>query len=265
MAEQRDLFANFDRMRREMDELFGDVWGEAGWPPAGAQPGFSPAGRRLLLRRAAAEAVVKVELPGVDLDAVSLEIGGRELVITGERPVQETEGRVYQQVEIAAGPFRRVVELSADVDAERGQGDLRGRRPAGRAAAPLQRPGRAQVPIERDGVDGGSAPGRERDGRGRAADRGRRDRPTSRTAIRERQGQPLPDALPVLPLREMVTYPRHADAAGGRPGALDQARQRRPLGRPDAGDGRLRATPSSTSPGPTTSTTSASPGSSPGC
>ena len=40
-------------------------------------------------------------------------------MITGERPVQETEGRVYQQVEIEAGPFRRVVELGADVVAER--------------------------------------------------------------------------------------------------------------------------------------------------
>jgi HSP20 family protein len=38
--------------------------------------------------------------------------------VTGERPVQETEGRVYQQVEIEAGPFRRILELSADVVAE---------------------------------------------------------------------------------------------------------------------------------------------------
>ena len=39
-------------------------------------------------------------------------------MVSGERPVQETEGRVYQQVEIEAGPFRRVVELNADVAAE---------------------------------------------------------------------------------------------------------------------------------------------------
>jgi HSP20 family protein len=32
--------------------------------------------------------------------------------------VQETEGRIYQQVEIETGPFRRVIELSADVNAE---------------------------------------------------------------------------------------------------------------------------------------------------
>ena len=63
--------------------------------------------------------MVKAELAGVDLDTVTLEVTGRELVITGERPVEETEGRVYQQLEIEAGPFRRVVELGAEVDAER--------------------------------------------------------------------------------------------------------------------------------------------------
>ena len=29
MSQERDLFANFERMRREMDELFGDVFGAA--------------------------------------------------------------------------------------------------------------------------------------------------------------------------------------------------------------------------------------------
>ena len=35
-----------------------------------------------------------------------------------KRQVQETEGRVYQQVEIPSGPFRRVVEVQVDVDAD---------------------------------------------------------------------------------------------------------------------------------------------------
>jgi HSP20 family protein len=61
---------------------------------------------------------VKVDLAGVSLDSVGLEIVGRDLVVSGERPIQETEGRVYQQVEIEAGPFRRVIELNADVAAE---------------------------------------------------------------------------------------------------------------------------------------------------
>ncbi len=117
MARQRDLVVNFERMRREMDELFGDVWGE-GWFSGRAQSGFSP---RVDVYYCGGEpplAIVKAELAGVPMDTVSLEISGRELVISGERPVQETEGRVYQQVEIEAGPFRRIVELNADVVAD---------------------------------------------------------------------------------------------------------------------------------------------------
>jgi HSP20 family protein len=117
MARQRDLLVNFERMRREMDELFGDVWGEGLWPGR-PQSGFSPQVDVYYCGGEAPKAIVKADLAGVSLDAVSLEVAARELVITGERPVQETEGRVYQQVEIEAGPFRRVVELSADVVAD---------------------------------------------------------------------------------------------------------------------------------------------------
>ena len=61
-------------------------------------------------------AVVKVDLSGVELEAIGIEVSGRQLAIVGERPVQETEGRVYQQVEIPSGPFRSIVELQVDVD-----------------------------------------------------------------------------------------------------------------------------------------------------
>jgi len=61
-------------------------------------------------------AVVEVELAGVKLEEVGIEISGRQLAIMGERQVQETEGRVFQQIEIPSGPFRRIVELQVDVD-----------------------------------------------------------------------------------------------------------------------------------------------------
>jgi HSP20 family protein len=64
-------------------------------------------------------AVVKVDLAGVDLNEIGIEVSGRRLAIVGERHVQETEGRVYQQVEIPSGPFRRIVEFQVDVDADR--------------------------------------------------------------------------------------------------------------------------------------------------
>ena len=114
MARQRDLLVNFERMRREMDELFGDVWGE-GWRPGRKASGFSPRVDVYYCADDVPKAIVKAELPGVSLDAISLEVSGRELVISGERPVQETEGRVYQQLEIEAGRFRRTVELTADI------------------------------------------------------------------------------------------------------------------------------------------------------
>jgi HSP20 family protein len=63
-------------------------------------------------------AIVKVDLAGVKLSEVGIEVSGRHLAIVGERHVQETEGRVYQQIEIPSGQFRRVVEFQVEVDAE---------------------------------------------------------------------------------------------------------------------------------------------------
>src|SRR5436309_2023433 len=71
--------------------------------------------------RSPPKAVVNVDLAGVDIEEVGLEIRGRQLLISGERVTQEAEGRLYQQIEIEQGPFRRVVELGADVDASRAQ------------------------------------------------------------------------------------------------------------------------------------------------
>ena len=115
MPPERDLFANFERMRREIDELFGDVFERAGFAPRRA---FSPH-IDVYYCGNPPRAIVKADLAGVDVDAVGLEIRGRQLVIEGERRAQESEGRLYQQIEIPHGPFRRVVELGADVQAER--------------------------------------------------------------------------------------------------------------------------------------------------
>jgi len=111
---ERDLFANFERMRREIDELFGDVFERTGFGP---RHGFSPA-VDVHFQGEPAQAVVRAELAGVEIDGVGLEIRGRQLVIAGERRAAEAAGRLYQQIEIEHGPFRRVVELGADVVAD---------------------------------------------------------------------------------------------------------------------------------------------------
>jgi HSP20 family protein len=153
MSRQRDLFVNFERVRREMDELFGDVWERTGLTPRRAS-GFSPRVDVYYCNVAQGsegepKAVIKVDVAGVEMGAISLELSGRRLVISGERPVQETEGRVYEQLEIATGPFRRVVELGADVDPERARatyedGVLRIELPLASAGSRSHR-----VPIER--------------------------------------------------------------------------------------------------------------------
>jgi len=84
----------------------------------------------------------------VDINNVSLEVRGRTLIISGQRGASDTEGRVYQQIEIEQGPFVREIQLGMDVDAERARatyedGILRVR-------LPISEPGseRRQVPIK---------------------------------------------------------------------------------------------------------------------
>ena len=93
MPPERDLFANFERMRREMDELFGNVFERTGLATRGE--GFAP-----------------------KVDVYYLGDPPRELVITGHRTPADPEGQVYQQIEIEYGPFRRVIALGAEVVAD---------------------------------------------------------------------------------------------------------------------------------------------------
>jgi HSP20 family protein len=145
VPQERDLFANFERMRREMDELFGNVFGGAGLTARGE--GFSPA-VDVYYADDPPRAVVKAELPGIDTSQLGLEIRGRELVISGHRRAADPEGRVYQQIEIAHGPFRRSIALGADVLADDAKavyedGVLRVELPLDRGRA-----GARRVPIE---------------------------------------------------------------------------------------------------------------------
>ena len=115
VARDRDLFANFERMRREIDELFGDVFERSGldldarllaraWTSttrASRRPRWSPS-----------------IWPASRSRACRSRSTAASSTIAGHRRAQESEGRLYQQIEIPHGPFRRVVELGADVAAD---------------------------------------------------------------------------------------------------------------------------------------------------
>ena len=109
MASERDLFANFERMRRQMDELF-----DRRLAPQ-RRGGFSPE-VDVYYTGDPPRAVVRADLAGIDPTEIELKISGRELTLSGNRRPQHDEERVYQQIEIEHGPFRRVVALGADVD-----------------------------------------------------------------------------------------------------------------------------------------------------
>jgi HSP20 family protein len=149
MARERDPFVDFERMRREMDEFLGGLWGR---PRPGRRGGMGFAPRvDVYYCGDPPKAIIKADLAGIELSAVSIEISGRALVISGERAMQETEGRVYQQIEIDSGRFRRIIELTADVDPERAKatyddGILRVELPLTDREERLR-----QVPIERTG------------------------------------------------------------------------------------------------------------------
>src|SRR5918998_392468 len=101
-------------MRREIDELFGDVFErQTGLRGRGFSPKVD-----VFYTDDPPRAVVKADLAGVDIQDVGLEIRGRQLVISGERRPAAATGRPYQQIEIEHGPFRRVVELGVEVVAD---------------------------------------------------------------------------------------------------------------------------------------------------
>ena len=113
---ERDLFANFERMRRDMDALFGDVMERTRLTRK--RLGFIPA-VDVAYTADPPRANVTAELAGVEAEGIELEIQGRTLVLSGRRGSSAVEGEVYQQVEIERGTFRRVIELAGDVVAER--------------------------------------------------------------------------------------------------------------------------------------------------
>ena len=153
MPQDRDLFANFERMRREMDELFGDVF-DRGLRPR-RREGFSPSVDVYYLADPP-RAVVKADLAGISPDELELEIRGRELVLGGRRAPDEADGRVYQQVEIEHGAFRRVVSLGVEVDPDAARAQYQDGMLVVELPVLQRAPSSRTVPISKPRADGGS-------------------------------------------------------------------------------------------------------------
>jgi HSP20 family molecular chaperone IbpA len=103
---RRDPFAELDTLVRT---AFGPPAGRSGTAPAA----FSPAAE---LDRDGDDAIVRLELPGVDVDDVTVEVDDGQLTVRGERRDERSDntagGRLH---EVRYGAFRRSFDLPAHV------------------------------------------------------------------------------------------------------------------------------------------------------
>jgi HSP20 family protein len=107
-----------DRLRGEIDELFSELWQ---LPRFAAHRGVFRPQVDCFRTEEPPELVVVVELPGVEPEELQIIATPTALLVAGERRRPEGEGRLYQQMEIDYGPFRREIALSEEVSADGGQ------------------------------------------------------------------------------------------------------------------------------------------------
>ena len=117
----RDLFAQFDQLQREL---------ESGLGVAPAIRGFGRGGYPALNVGTTPEAVeVFVFAPGLDPSRIDVQLERGVLTVSGERPglpadPPGTRSSLHVN-ERFSGPFRRVVSLPDDVDADKVDADYR--------------------------------------------------------------------------------------------------------------------------------------------
>jgi HSP20 family protein len=106
-----DVFDQFDRMRRQMDRMFGDVSRPAGIRSLVA--GTFPA-----VNVGVSEEQVDVYLFAAGIDPKTLNISMQQnlLTVEGERKIEYPEKVQFYRQERFSGQFRRVLTLPEDVD-----------------------------------------------------------------------------------------------------------------------------------------------------
>jgi HSP20 family protein len=113
VTSRRDI----DWLRGEIDDLFSDLWQVSRFA---ARSSFRPQ-VDCYRTEDPPEITVVVELPGVEPEDVQIVATPQALLVAGNRRRPPGEGRVYQQMELDYGPFRRELVLGDDVDPEGGR------------------------------------------------------------------------------------------------------------------------------------------------
>lgn len=104
---------SFGDLRSEMDQLFDRFFNGNGGDIV-RQPVWAP---RLNLAQTEKAYEVSVELPGMSIEDINVELKNGDLWITGEQKQQlEEKDKTWHRVERYYGQFRRVIRLGDDVD-----------------------------------------------------------------------------------------------------------------------------------------------------
>jgi HSP20 family protein len=107
-----DPFVEMNRLRNEMDRLFGR-WGVN--QPSGGNGAYPP----LNVWGDDDRLYVEAELPGLDLGDLEIFVtGGNQLTINGERKQPQLEGGAWHRQERGFGTFTRTIELPHQVNSD---------------------------------------------------------------------------------------------------------------------------------------------------
>ncbi len=111
------------RIQSEMNKLFDAVTEMRGGGPDSAVTSWIPS---VDVCRTEEGLVLRCDLPGVPADKLRLTAMGGALVMTGERPRQQPEGKVkFTCVERTGGRFRRVIPLASSINTRDARARLR--------------------------------------------------------------------------------------------------------------------------------------------
>ncbi|HZO65162.1 MAG TPA: Hsp20/alpha crystallin family protein [Kribbellaceae bacterium] len=106
-AEAANPISEFDRLTQQLSQLF-----DQQWPSAGGPEGFTPLAD---VEETDDAYLLEIELPGVKKKDIEIDIEGRRVVISGERPAQRRTGWLRRQAR-SWGRFRYEIVLGTDID-----------------------------------------------------------------------------------------------------------------------------------------------------
>ncbi len=112
---ENPLFAEFRRLERELDEVFGSTTPWSGGIrslPAGAFPAINVGGTD-------DSVVVYLFAPGIDPKQLDISLQQNVLSVSGQREVPVSSRNTYYRQERFSGAFRRVISLPDDVDPDK--------------------------------------------------------------------------------------------------------------------------------------------------